>query len=266
MAAAWSSPRGSEAPARLQPDHDDAAREGLCHVDAEGDAADAAHDLLCRGCNGQPGSSGRSSDRERTMRSRRRASSSGGHQCGEQELGLVGMDRAQVHQHTPSATRATTAASGPQRAARRSARASRARARRAWSARCVGAAPPPTTTRPARARRERGSTRPRAGGERSGAPQLLSRRCSIRRPGAARPRPAAGARPARRRARPASSCPRAGRGRAGSSAWLDASRRPAAMPACGPPSSLSPLKVTTSTPSASARRPSARASAAGAGR
>ena len=57
------------------------------------------------------------------------------------------------------------------------------------------------------------------------------------------------------RARRASACRRAAPGRAGGGA---AARRPrrrrAASPACGPPSSLSPLHVTTAAPARSARR------------
>ena len=127
-------------------------------------------------------------------------------------------------------------------ASSRSAARRRARCRRR-SPRCRRSAWP-ASPRAASARRERVGARADLVGRHraaSAAPAPSSRRGRRR---AARASPRAPRR---------SSCPRAARASAdGVRIRSSSAARPTMMPACGPPSSLSPLKQTTSTPAASA--------------
>ncbi len=99
------------------------------------------------------------------------------------------------------------------------------------------------------------------------------RRAPRRAPAAARGRPAAPARPAAAGragwppARRAWSCRPAARGPAGGGAAARRRRRgPSTSPACGPPSSLSPLQVTTGAPARSAVAASGSSGSSGSGR
>ena len=135
---------------------------------------------------------------------------------------------------------------------RRSACARAAVDRQRAAADLARARPPPRRrlARPARRRRS-GSSRCglRLDLRRRPRQQAQRRQCSASRSGS---RTAA----APLRARPASACRSAARASAGCLLQRAAIRsaRPTMMPACGPPSSLSPLKVTRSAPAASASR------------
>ena len=169
---------------------------------------------------------------------------------------LLGQDRAQVEQHRSSSMRPMTGGSACRKRppGDRAIGVSSATAQLGWV--WPGSEPPPigrARCHDARALElcgQRSRARPRGLGRR--------RRSCARRAPRVRPRRARSA-PASRRAPPASAC------RVGSRASADAaaacrsrSARPTMMPACGPPSSLSPEKPPASCPRPRWPGPSAR--------